>query len=344
MTFVKIQKNKAYFKRFQVKFRRRREGKTDYYQRKRLIAQRKNKYNTAKWRFVVRKTNQQILCQVVWSTIVGDRIKCEASSLELKKYGLTAGLTNYPAAYCTGLLCAKRLLRVIDAENSKKGVTTPPLSTTFDLVKEADGNFVDIEELRNKKNIELRPFTCFLDLGLTRATVGNRVFGAVKGAIDGGVNIPCKEKIFPHIREVKKDAKDKDGAKKSANTSKTPHRDRIFGVHINNYMDLLKKTDSYKVHFSNWDKCLKANKVTKLEELYKKIHAEIRKNPERVKSKNTRTKRATRQERLKRRDTTNIHTGAKGGKYLRDRKITLDTRKKRVADKINKWANDRLKQ
>jgi ribosomal protein L18 len=44
MPFVKVQKNKAYFSRFQVKFRRRREGKTDYRQRKRLVCQDKNKY------------------------------------------------------------------------------------------------------------------------------------------------------------------------------------------------------------------------------------------------------------------------------------------------------------
>jgi large subunit ribosomal protein L5e len=98
MAFVKVQKNNTYYKRFQVKFRRRREGKTDYYQRKRLTIQRKNKYNTPKWRFVVRRTNQKIICQVVWSTIVGDRIKVSANSTELKRFGLGAGLTNYAAS------------------------------------------------------------------------------------------------------------------------------------------------------------------------------------------------------------------------------------------------------
>ena len=43
MPFVKLIKNKAYFKRYQVKYKRRREGKTDYRQRKRLITQDKNK-------------------------------------------------------------------------------------------------------------------------------------------------------------------------------------------------------------------------------------------------------------------------------------------------------------
>merc|ERR1712216_121459 len=118
MAFVKVIKNTAYFKRFQVKFRRRREGKTDYYQRKRLILQRKNKYNTPKWRFVVRRTNTNIQCKVIYSTIIGDKTKCEANSFELKKWGLNAGLTNYSAAYCTGLLCARRLLKTLDEELS----------------------------------------------------------------------------------------------------------------------------------------------------------------------------------------------------------------------------------
>ena len=35
MGFLKVIKNNTYFKRYQVQFRRRREGKTDYYARKR---------------------------------------------------------------------------------------------------------------------------------------------------------------------------------------------------------------------------------------------------------------------------------------------------------------------
>ncbi|WJX33806.1 hypothetical protein P8452_21978 [Trifolium repens] len=46
--YFKCQKSKVYFKRFQVKFKRRREGKTDYRARIRLINQDENKYNTPK--------------------------------------------------------------------------------------------------------------------------------------------------------------------------------------------------------------------------------------------------------------------------------------------------------
>jgi large subunit ribosomal protein L5e len=87
-----------------VKYRRRREGKTDYQARRRLTIQDKNKYNTPKYRFVVRFTNKDVICQVVYATIKGDRILSAAHSQELKdaRYGLTVGLTNYAAAYCTG--------------------------------------------------------------------------------------------------------------------------------------------------------------------------------------------------------------------------------------------------
>ncbi|KAK5276703.1 60S ribosomal protein L5, partial [Exophiala xenobiotica] len=65
MPFTKLVKNSPYFSRFQTKYKRRRAGKTDYYARKRLIAQAKNKYNAPKYRLVVRFTNRDIICQLV---------------------------------------------------------------------------------------------------------------------------------------------------------------------------------------------------------------------------------------------------------------------------------------
>jgi len=43
--------------------------------------------------------------------MTGDKVLCAADSSELKKYGLTAGLTNYSSAYSTGFLLARRLLK-----------------------------------------------------------------------------------------------------------------------------------------------------------------------------------------------------------------------------------------
>jgi len=327
MAFIKMQKNNAYFKRFQVKFRRRREGKTDYYQRKRLIYQRKNKYATPKWRFVVRRTNYKMICQVVSSTIKGDIIKTSADSTELKRFGLTAGLTNYSAAYCTGLLCARRLLKVLDADNKEKKIESK-MADTFNMVPEATGEYFKFDELAEKKKIEIRPFTCFLDLGLASATIGNRVFGALKGAVDGGINIPHSDKIFPKVKEEK-------GKKGTGN----PHRDRIYGNHVQTYMDVIKKDEKrYTKQFSNWDTCLKNSQAKKLEDLYKRIHADIRKTPDRVSKKPKRKK----GEKQKVEYTDKEKTIVKAPKpYKRDRRLTNRQRKDRVEEKIRKYAQER---
>lgn len=94
----------------QVKYKRRRQGKTDYRARLRLITQDKNKYNTPKYRLSVRFSNKDITCQIQYATIAGDIVVAAAYSHELKNYGLKQGLTNYAAAYCTGLLLARRVL------------------------------------------------------------------------------------------------------------------------------------------------------------------------------------------------------------------------------------------
>ena len=357
MTFVKIQKNNVYSKRFQVHFRRRRLGKTDYYQRKRLTLQRKNKYNTAKWRFVVRRTNQRIICQVVWSTLDGDKVKAQADSFELKKWGVTAGLTNFSAAYATGLLCSRRLLKTLDKENKTEDYT-PDYFNMFDIIKEADGTDVDFEQLCNQKDIGYRPFTCFLDLGLVRATKGNRVFAAMKGAIDGGVNIPHDPKIFPQKKAEKKPVKAAPPSKKGKKEDKkeeekkkkkveeedegefdgTLLRERIFGHHVQAWMEAYdKKKDKQDYQFSQWKKCLKDSGCKDIESLYKKVHAEIRKNPDRAEKKKEELK-------YKRKEgDRNIVIAPNGKEFRRDSKLTNKERKDRVADKIQKFAEERKK-
>merc|ERR1711998_84007 len=121
MGFIKVVKNRAYYKRFQVKYKRRREGKTDYYARKRLVTQDKNKYNTPKNRLIVRFTNKNIVCQIAHAKIEGDVVICAAYSHELPRYGVKVGLTNYAAAYCTGLLSARRLLSKLNLADVYEG-------------------------------------------------------------------------------------------------------------------------------------------------------------------------------------------------------------------------------
>ncbi|PON83293.1 Ribosomal protein [Trema orientale] len=133
MAFVKAQKSKAYFKRFQVKFKRRREGKTDYRARIRLINQDKNKYNTPKYRFVVRFTNKDITAQIVSASIAGDLVLAAAYSHELPRYGLEVGLTNYAAAYCTGLLLARRVLKMLKMDDEYEGNVEGALDGGLDI-------------------------------------------------------------------------------------------------------------------------------------------------------------------------------------------------------------------
>ncbi|KAG5095288.1 hypothetical protein JHK84_050876 [Glycine max] len=50
-----------------------------------------------------------------------------------------------------------------------------------------------------------RPFRALLDVGLIKTTTGNRVFGALKGALDGGLDIPHNDKRFAGFDKEKKE-------------------------------------------------------------------------------------------------------------------------------------------
>jgi len=260
MVFVKVQKSKAYYARYQVKFRRRREGKTDYRQRKRLCCQDKNKYQTPKYRLVVRFTNKQVICQIAYALVDGDRILAQASSSELPRYGLEAGLKNYAAAYCTGLLVARRLLQKVGLDELYEGNT----EVDGEVVKtEYDGKEFFVEEVNDDKY----PFRALLDVGCRPTTTGARIFGALKGAADGGLDIPHSEKRFPGYD---RDAKEYDA---------DMHRERIFGGHVGEYMEYLEEEDNqkYQEHFAKYiENDLEADG---LEELYEEVHEKIREDP-----------------------------------------------------------------
>jgi len=253
MGFVKVVKNKQYFKRYQVKFKRRREGKTDYFARKRLIVQDKNKYNTPKYRLVVRLSNCDITAQVAYSRIEGDKILCAAYSHELPEFGVKVGLTNYAAAYCTGLLLARRLLNQLGLDKHYTGTT------------EVTGEEYNVEALEDGP----AAFRCYLDVGLMRTSTGARVFGAMKGAVDGGLNIPHSTKRFPGF----------DSESKEFNAE--VHRKHIFAQHVADYMRQLSEEDdeAYKRQFSRYIKLgINANSI---EKIYQTAHANIRQNPAR---------------------------------------------------------------
>lgn len=307
MAFVKVYKSNAYYKRFQTAFRRRREGKTDYYARKRLIIQDKNKYNTPKYRFVPRITNTRVICQVIYATIKGDRVLTAADSRELKRYGVTTGLSNYAACYATGLLCARRLLKQTG------------LDTLYQGAKKVDGEEYDVI---NDHKEGRKPFKAVLDVGLVRTTTGNRVFGCLKGACDGGLHIPHSNKRYPGFKS--------EGDKETYNAK--AHRERIFGGHVQNYMKKIKgDAAAYKKQFSQWDSVLAKAGVDTIEKLYTKVHEAIRKDPSKPAKKEVKAVPVKYEDKKK-----TVIVTPSGKKYRRDRRLTNEERKKRVLQKIAK--------
>lgn len=132
---------------YRVKFRRRREGKTDYYRRKSLLQSRRP-------RLVVRKTNTSTLVQIINANVVGDTTVASAVAKELSNYGWIASTRNLPAAYLTGLLAGLRA--------KSRGV------------KEA-----------------------VLDVGLNPPIKGSRIYAALKGVIDAGLEVPHSADVLP---------------------------------------------------------------------------------------------------------------------------------------------------
>jgi large subunit ribosomal protein L5e len=254
MTFHKLVKNSAYYSRFQTKYRRRREGKTDYYARKRLISQAKNKYNAPKYRLVVRFTNRDIITQIVTSEINGDKVFAAAYSHELRAYGIEHGLTNWAAAYATGLLLARRVLKKLGLDGDFTGV------------EEADGEYT-LTEAAETEDGERRPFKANLDVGLARTSTGARVFGVMKGASDGGILVPHSENRFPGF-DMESEELDAETLKKY-----------ILGGHVAEYMETLADDDEerYKGQFVKYIE--DEVEADALEELYTEAHAAIREDP-----------------------------------------------------------------
>ncbi|HYD03501.1 MAG TPA: 50S ribosomal protein L18 [Alphaproteobacteria bacterium] len=148
-----------------VKYRRKREGRTDYKKRLKMLV-------SGISRLVVRRTNKHIIVQVVDYSDNGDKVVVTANSSELKKDGWKHATANIPAAYLTGMLAAQKA--------KKAGVEK-----------------------------------AIVDLGLQPTLKGSRLYAAVKGAIDNGLEIPASEEIFPpadrlsgkHIAAYAKDGK-----------------------------------------------------------------------------------------------------------------------------------------
>ena len=137
----------AHGSKYKVAFRRRREGKTNYATRMKLV-------DVDKARLVVRVSNANVIVQVINVAKDGDVTVASAHSKELNKLGWKAGNKNTSAVYLTAYLCGKKAV--------------------------AAG--VDY---------------AVADIGLKSPIKGAKVFAAVKGAADAGLNVPYGESIIP---------------------------------------------------------------------------------------------------------------------------------------------------
>ena len=193
-------------------------------------------------------------------------VVASASSRELPRYGMSVGLKNYAAAYCTGLLVARRVL-------TKFG-----LADAYAGNEEITGDIVtceDEDEMTGRKRTyfvsevdgERKPFRAALDVGIHATTTGAKVFGVLKGAADGGMDIPHSNKRYPgYIKEAKKfDVEN--------------HKNFILGQPIIDYMNELKEDDpeSFEKRFSSF--AALGIEPDELTEMYEKTHEAIRKDP-----------------------------------------------------------------
>merc|ERR1711990_464546 len=212
-----------------------------------------------------------------------------------------------------------------------------------DLNKMTDKERSDLKKKQQKdrtvrvSNKPRRPFKAYLDVGLVRTTTGNRVFGAMKGACDGGLNIPHNEQRFPGFRWEKPEenvGKKRGGGadekqKPKANFSAEEHLEHIMGVHVQEYYDLLKgeKPQDFKRQFGKWEKALGGKSF---EDVYKACHAAIRKNPARAKvaKKNKPVRKVVQAA------PTLILQNSQNKKWLRQKKIGKETRATRVQAKM----------
>jgi len=137
--------------------RRRRECKTDYAKRIKLL-------KSGAPRVVFRKTNRYLLVQYVTSKEAQDKVEFGINSKHLMKYGwpkeARGSLKSIPAAYLTGFLMGKKII--------DKKLKTP-----------------------------------VIDFGMLRVLHKSKVYAFLKGLIDAGVKIDCKEEAFPKEERIK---------------------------------------------------------------------------------------------------------------------------------------------
>jgi large subunit ribosomal protein L18 len=155
-------------RKYTLKYRRRREGKTNYKKRIAIL-------KSGKPRLAIRRSLTNMYIQLIKFDPKGDKIIASGSGFDLKKIGWNYSLGNLPAAYLTGLIVGKKI--------------------------KATG----INEV-------------ILDIGMYKSVAGSKIYAALKGVVDAGINVPHSADVLPkddrikgkHISDYKKNDITKD--------------------------------------------------------------------------------------------------------------------------------------
>jgi large subunit ribosomal protein L18 len=83
--------------------------------------------------------------------------------------------------------------------------------------------------LLGKKAKEKKVGECIVDMGLYPSVKGNRIYAALKGAVDAGLKIPVSDEAFPNEKRIK-------------------------GSHIAEFAKNAKGKEEYKTQFSDYEK------------------------------------------------------------------------------------------
>jgi large subunit ribosomal protein L18 len=182
--------------RYSVKFRRRREGKTDYRSRLALL---KSKIT----RMVVRKTGKGFIVQFIDFSTRGDRVVAQALSHELRHLGWEFSTRSTPAAYLTGLLATKRAGHKVRKAVLDIGSASPKRgATVFAALKGALDGGISITHsekvIPSEDRLKGEHIKAHRDLAVPEA------FEQVKGAIESLKDGKITKKVKPKRPPVKR--------------------------------------------------------------------------------------------------------------------------------------------
>ena len=169
---------------YTVPYRRKREGRTNYKKRLKLL-------QSGKSRLVIRKSLKGIYASLVNYGEKGDLVIASASAADLKKLGWAMSAGNLPSAYLVGLILGTRAKKAKIAE-------------------------------------------AVLDVGLYSPIKKSRIYAALAGCLDAGINVPHGDDVLPG-------------------------KDRIEGKHIASYAA---KADSNSNQFASYRKTNDPNTIT----------------------------------------------------------------------------------